>query len=127
MSKDYSFRFNNETELIMDIKPDGSVETYVEGAQQKAAQIFYKALQIEGKTLHQRIAELEKQLKEKQKPYQQIAEGLKAFAWTAKGERGLYAVADLLNSQNPKMKFTDDEVDLFLDALLAVCTEKGSE
>lgn len=50
------------TERILTIKRDGTVVVHKEGASKEAAEEFYRHLQIEGQTLHQRIAHLEEQL-----------------------------------------------------------------
>lgn len=48
-------------EPLVTIKPDGTVVIHKEGADRDAAVGFYRCLEIEGKTLHARIAELERE------------------------------------------------------------------
>ncbi len=61
-----TFRDNLGDEWIFKVDlQDGTVETKGKNAQKKAAKIFYEAVQIEGKTLHQKIAELENKLSQK--------------------------------------------------------------
>ncbi len=55
---------NGLQESIVTIGPGGTVTIHKEGGDKEAARIFYEALEIEGKTLHQKIAELEAELKQ---------------------------------------------------------------
>lgn len=48
-------------EPLVSIKPDGTVVIHQEGGDKEAAKKFYEALELEGRTLHDRIAKLEKQ------------------------------------------------------------------
>ena len=52
---------NNNTNEILRIEHDGTVVVSQYGKEKQAAEMFYEALQIEGKTLHQKIAKLQKE------------------------------------------------------------------
>ena len=53
----YMLQISNPDRLVT-IRQDGTVEVHKEGADKEAAKLFYEALQIEGKTLHDHIAAL---------------------------------------------------------------------
>ena len=60
----YLLELNDAGAPLVTIKPDGTVVVHREGADREAARVFYEALQMEGKTLHARIAELERENRE---------------------------------------------------------------
>lgn len=65
----YLLEISDGTEPLVTIKPDGTVVIHKEGSAPQAAKLFYEALQIEGKTLFERIKELDKEV-------EQLKEGL---------------------------------------------------
>jgi len=55
--------FNDDAKPIAVIKLDGTVELLEEGADKKAAKVFWNEIQVQGKSLITRITELEQECK----------------------------------------------------------------
>ena len=71
----YLIQISHEFKELVRIEPDGTVIISEYGADKKAAKVFYESLQIEGKTLFQKIKDLEEQLKKCQKENKGVQDG----------------------------------------------------
>jgi len=60
--QNFLLEVSNVNEKLVTIERDGTVIIHKEGNDKKAAKLFYESLMIEGKTLHQKIKELEEEL-----------------------------------------------------------------
>lgn len=59
VSQLFALQIANLSGPLVSVKVDGTVIVHREGADKEAAKMFYDALQFEGKTLRQRIKDLE--------------------------------------------------------------------
>jgi len=63
----FVLQISHENKPCVTIKNDGVVINHYEGAENDGARAFYEQLQLEGKTLYQKIDELKKELEEANK------------------------------------------------------------
>ncbi len=62
---EYTLKFtDNNTEPILTIDYEGTVTIHKEGGYKEAAKLFYDAIKFEGKTLREKIKDLEEENKE---------------------------------------------------------------
>ncbi|MCK9324169.1 MAG: hypothetical protein M0P69_01595 [Bacteroidales bacterium] len=60
--QDYLLETSMDNEPIVTIAPDGTVTVHKEGGDKEAARAFYECLQFEGRTLFQKIKDLEDEI-----------------------------------------------------------------